>query len=190
MCIVEEDATLVLVNDEFVELAGVPREELVEKAKWTNFVSSDDYQRMYQFHKERRDTGNTPPKQYEFKLIRKDGQHRHILLYVDLIPGTKMSVASLLDITARVHALEDLQSSREKYQNLVENINDIIYELDKNWCFIYVSPSVKNLTGNSPEFYLGKHFMEVVSEQDRQRVAERFEDFWQTGKVMPVDFRV
>ena len=188
-CIFDEDGTLILVNEKFEELCLLPKEELENKIKWTDFVSKEDLERMLKYHKERREEGKNPPKQYEFTLKTIDGKLHNILLNVDLIPETKMSVASLLDITPRVNALNQLKESHEKYQNLVENINDVIYELDSEWKFKYISPSIEIITGFTPESYIGKSFIEVIVPEDVERIQARYDNFRQTKIVAPVEFR-
>ena len=178
------------MNDMFQQLTGFVQADLAKKIKWIDFVAPEDLKRMQQFHRERREAGKTPPKQYEFTLLNKSGKQHHILLNIDLIPGTSMSVASLLDISIRVKALNELKQSQEKFQSLVENINDVIYELDTNWRITYISPSVEAVTGFCPESYLGMHFMEVVRPEDQTFIAEIHNEFLTTKTVSPFNFRI
>ncbi len=189
-CIVNEDSEIILMNDMFVQLTGYTETDMTNKAKWIDFVLPEDMKRMQQYHRERREAGKNPPKQYECKLINKQGQQHHILLNIDLIPGTTMSVASLLDISLRVNALDELKQSQEKYQNLVENVNDVIYELDRNWTVTYISPTVEAVTGYPAESYLGKHFMEVIAPEDHSIMQEVHQKFVETKKIAPFTFRV
>lgn len=189
-CIINKDSEIILMNDMFMQLTGYTETDLANKVKWIEFIAPEDLKRMQQFHQDRRETGKNPPKQYEFKLISKHGNQHQILLNVDLIPGTSMSVASLLDISIRVKALNELKQSQEKYQNLVENINDVIYELDGNWRITYISPSVQAVTGFKPESYLGKYFMEVVVPEDQASIQEIHIKFLETKTIGPFTFRI
>lgn len=189
-CIVNENNEIVIMNDMFEQLTGFDQTDLVNKTKWTDYVMSEDRNRMLQFHKERREAGKNPPKQYEFTLISKSGSQHNILINIDLIPGTSMSVASLLDITPRVQAQKELKQSQEKYQSLVENINDVIYELDDQWTISYISPTVEAVTGYQPEYYLGKHFMDVVMQEDQATVLQEHEKLLQTHAISPFIFRI
>ena len=188
-CIIDEDATLVLVNEKLEELIGYPKEELENKRKWPDFVDKKDLERMAKYHEDRRKNGDNPPKQYEFVLIDRWETRHHILLNIDLIPGTRMSVASLLDISARIQALNELRESREKYQNLVENVNDIIFELDGNWNFSYISPNSEVILGYRPETYIGKFFMDTIVAGDLKRIQAYLEEVLETKIAPQIDFR-
>ena len=53
--IIEEDAIISLVNEEFVSLSGYSKEELEGKKSWTEFVAKEDLVRMMQYQKSRGD---------------------------------------------------------------------------------------------------------------------------------------
>ena len=106
MLIEEEDMTISFVNAEFEKLTGYTRQEIEGKRKWTEFIHESDSKRMIQRHKLRRINDSLTEKSYEFRLVRKDGQIRDIYLTVDLIPGTRKSVASLMDVSEHRKAEE------------------------------------------------------------------------------------
>ncbi|MHA7108722.1 PAS domain S-box protein [Sunxiuqinia elliptica] len=188
-CLIDENRTLILVNEKFERLSGYSKKELEHKKKWTDFVAAGDLVKMQKHHDRRRESPQNAPKHYEFTFIdRKQAKH-HIFLNIDMIPGTKTSVASLLDVSVRINALNELRQSHEKYQNLVENINDIIYELDADWNFSYISPRVQAITGYPPSHYLGKYFLEVVAERDKADVEKRFDGFLKQKDNLPLEFR-
>lgn len=108
--IVEEDMTISLANREFERLSGYSKEEIEGRKRWTEFVMSSDLDRMKEYHAQRRKTPETSPRQYEFRFIDKQGAVKYIVVTADIIPGTKRSVASLLDITYSKKAEEKLDS--------------------------------------------------------------------------------
>jgi PAS domain S-box-containing protein len=55
------------------------------------------------------------------------------------------------DITDRKRAEEDLKNSEAKYRLLADNVRDVIFVLDMNLNYTYVSPSTKILRGYEPE---------------------------------------
>ncbi len=121
MVIVEEDMTISLVNAEFEKLSGCSRDEVKGKRSWTEFVAKDDLGRMKEYHRLRRTDPNTAPKNYEFQFVDKQGNIKDIFLTIDMIPGTKKSIASLLDITERKRMEEEVQRVSRLNRKIVED---------------------------------------------------------------------
>jgi PAS domain S-box-containing protein/putative nucleotidyltransferase with HDIG domain len=143
--------TISLANDGFENLTGYTREEVEGKRKWTEFVEKGDLEKMNTHHKLRRADPEYPTKSYEFRLVHRDGDQKNIIVTVDIIPGTKKSVVSLMDITERKRAEEALKESENKYRLLADNIHDVVFVMDMNLNYTYISPSVKLLRGYEPE---------------------------------------
>jgi PAS domain S-box-containing protein len=78
------------------------------------------------------------------------------------------------DVTARKHAEEALHKIEDKYRALVENINDIAWEMDRDGRFIYVSPKARDIMGYDPGHYLGKAVTEFMPPEDVPTFNERF----------------
>lgn len=69
-----------------------------------------------------------------------------------------------------------LDSTRERHVRLVETMPDIVYELDPDGKFTYVSGTVTPLLGYAPEELTGTHYSQLLP-PDQQRLAEhRFND--------------
>jgi PAS domain S-box-containing protein len=65
--------------------------------------------------------------------------------------GEKAHLITIRDITDRKKAEEALRESENKYRLLANNVHDVIFVLDMNLKYTYVSPSVKILRGYEPE---------------------------------------
>ncbi len=82
-----------------------------------------------------------------------------------------------------------LDKSRERYRSLVENINDVIFSLDREGTVVYVSPVIEILAGYKPEEVIGKSFKAFICPEDIEEVVENFERVI-AGTIEPKRFRI
>jgi PAS domain S-box-containing protein len=59
-----------------------------------------------------------------------------------------------------------LTDSEAKYRALIENITEVIFTINDQDLFTYVSPAIKNLTGTEPSILLGHPIQEFVYSDD------------------------
>lgn len=78
------------------------------------------------------------------------------------------------DITARKQTEEALRRAEQKLRNIVENVYDIVWEMDREARFTYVSPKVLNLVGNRPDYYIGREITEFLPPEDIFAFTENF----------------
>ncbi len=119
--LLEDNTIISLANAEFVRLSGYSREEIEGKKRWTEFVVKEDLERMLAQHNLRRERHEKALRHYEFRFVTKNGEIRNIFLTIDVIPGTKKSVASLMDITSQARAQDAVKLANKKL-NLLSGI--------------------------------------------------------------------
>jgi DNA-binding CsgD family transcriptional regulator len=88
-------------------------------------VSSDDVERLLYNHRLRRVDPKLPPRSYEFKFLKKNGEPRNVIMTVDLIPGTTKSICSLLDITELKHAGEALEKRSQELEAKTHELEEL-----------------------------------------------------------------
>jgi len=74
------------------------------------------------------------------------------------------------EVVRRKEAEEKSALLLEKYKTLVNTIPDIIFELDKEGRFTFISDAVRG-AGYSPEDLLGKHFSVILHPDELKRVS-------------------
>ncbi|MBN2688730.1 MAG: PAS domain S-box protein, partial [Deltaproteobacteria bacterium] len=112
MMLVEEDMTISLANQEFSRLSGYQQGK---ELKFHDLVHEADREVMMENHRKRRIDVKSVPNSYEFRYVHKNGEVRNAFLTIAMIPGTRRSVASVIDITDLKRTQEEL---REKSVNL------------------------------------------------------------------------
>jgi len=173
MCTIEEDTTISLVNKEFETLSGYSKEEIEGKISWTQFVHEDDVERMKKYHYDRRKNRAKAPKNYEFKFINREGDMKHTYMSIDVIPGTKKSIASIMDITGRKKAEEALKKSEEQYRTLFEEAGDVIISLDTRRKINTWNPMAEKVYGYKKEEVIEKNIEIIIPEWKKEDYLKR-----------------
>ncbi len=158
MGIVEEDTKISLVNEEFEKLTGYPREEVEGKKSLTEFVVKEDLERMIKYHNEWRVDSKLAPNKYEFRSIDRNGNIRDIFLNIAMIPGTKKSIVSLMDITEHKRSEEQVQEQAA----LLDKAQDAILVRNLEDCITYWNKSAQRLYGWTAEEAIGKNASELL----------------------------
>jgi len=165
--IFEEDMTISLANRETEKLSGYSKEEIEGKKRWTEFVSKDDLEKMRGYHIMRRVDPSSVPKNYEFRMIDRQGNVKNIFLTIDMIPGTKKSIASLLDITERRKSREALERARREWEEIFQAIGQPTIILDPKHNVIMANRAVVKATGKTEEELSGRKCYEIFHNSDR-----------------------
>ena len=69
-----------------------------------------------------------------------------------------------------------LYRSEEKYRYLVQNSPDIIYTLDAEGNFTFLSEALEHLSGFTVDGLIGKHYTTIVWEEDRDKAQWFFDE--------------
>ncbi len=171
--LIGEDTTILMVNSEFEKLSGLPRKKIERVKSWQEFIDPVDVNRMLAYHYMRRAHADTSPRNYQCRLINRKGESRVCHMTVALIPDTKESVASLLDITEMIEAREALAGSEERYRLLVETMNDGLGVQDESGRITYVNQQIVDMIGFSREKIIGKTVLDFLHED--------YHDIWRNS---------
>lgn len=159
--LIGEDTTISLANSEFEKLSGYSRKEIEGKKSWTEFVVREDRAKMKKQHHLRRDKPKSALNNYEFRFIDKKGDIKDIFLTVGMIPNTKMSVASLMDITDKKRSRIALRESEQKFRSIVEQSYNGITLSDEEGKIIEWNSAQERITGFRRNEVIGKYLWDM-----------------------------
>ncbi|MEA2220565.1 MAG: hypothetical protein QOJ35_3191 [Solirubrobacteraceae bacterium] len=128
----------------------------------------------------------TGARDFEFRIVRPDGETRWIRTRAEPVTTKRGQVARIAsvseDVTAEHQLREALRESEERFRLLAEHSTDVIGRLSLDMRIEYVSPASRYVYGYEPEAMIGRFGFEFVHPDD---LAELREDF--TARGMPTE---
>jgi PAS domain S-box-containing protein len=136
------------------------------------------------------------PRNIEYRGRRKDGEW----IWVEaravgaFEKNGKWFVQGLLsDITERKRAEEALRQSEEKYRALVTNIPDVVWTVDAELHYVFVSKDVQTASGFSTEEVLehgSELYLDALHPDDAHKVKEAFHALFTHGRPFDLEYRL
>ncbi len=151
------------VNKTFTYLLNYDRTEIFKK-HISNFIERwDDIEKELKANDYIRD--------FETKIVRKDGKKLDILVTINKLKDNYFGVAK--DITIRKAVEEKMKKEKELYEYLLNQIyNSIVVIQNGKIKFVNASATA---SGYAPEELIGKKVEELIAEEDRARVIKAIE---------------
>jgi two-component system cell cycle sensor histidine kinase/response regulator CckA len=142
------------VNARCAEIHGYTVEEMIDKMGPQNTTHHDDWAASIESIKKRE--GGVISQHRQFRIVRKDGEFRNVEVFGSrtLYQGRPAVIGTILDITDRKRAEEELKNSEERFRALVEKSSEVIVLYNRDHKRTYVSPAITRVLGYSAEEYL------------------------------------
>jgi PAS domain S-box-containing protein len=171
-----------IFNDPFYTLYGTSAEreggyQMTREEYGRRFVHPDDMWIFAQAAEKRRlNKEREFLHDLEYRIVRRDGEVRHILVRVRVSRDAEGHVTkyygSNQDITARKVAEKALRKSEEQYRRIVDTTTEGIWTLDENFIITYVNKRIAEMLGYEPDELIGKTIMPCIFEEDIPAVLE------------------
>jgi len=146
------NGTITYVNQAFVEMSGcTDKHELIGKPYW-NMLNAEDVVVVKEMARALSDD-----QAWEGEILAKDknGTEKYVHVLSSVVRDAQgnpiQTISSLLDITEQKRAEQALRESEERYRLIAERVTDVIWSMDMDLKYTYVSPSVVRQRGFSVE---------------------------------------
>jgi two-component system sensor histidine kinase/response regulator len=168
----DEGLLIVEANDMAVQTYGYSREELLD-LRIPDLIAPGE---LAAFPGRMADSVTRSSSVHEMAHRRKDGS-----VFPVEVSGGELSLdgktyhqAIIRDITERRQAEEALRESEDRYRELIESVDDWIWEIDEHGWYVFCSHKVVDLSGYEPEEVLGKTPFDLMPPDEAARVAALF----------------
>lgn len=171
VAITDIEGRYIYLNEAYVKLRGYTREELMNRDFRETYSDTERDLKMKAFKEVVKSvfwTGELP-------YTHKDGSVIIAMVTAVLLKSEKeepYAVASMIrDITERRKIEKALRESEERFQQVVENALEWIWEVDANGIYTYTSRIVEKVLGYTPEELVGKKgFYDLFHPDDRDEL--------------------
>ncbi len=166
-----QDFRAVLFNRHFENLIGYSREEYLTIDPLLP-VHPDDREMLIRNNRDRL-AGLPVQRSYEFRVVRKDGEIRHVEASFDpVFRGEEITGIQgvFRDITERRQAEAELQEHEDRYRLLFDHSNDGIALLGRDLVPLLVNTRISEMLGYTREELLSMNIGQVVHADDLERV--------------------
>lgn len=160
---IHRDGKVVFVNDQGCKMVNASRPEDVLGRSVLDFVT-EDFSDIVIDRIRKMSTSQEPFEVIEEKVIREDGStfDAEIYAYPISFEGKPAIKVIINDVSPRMEAEKRLRNSEKKYQELVNNVHDVIFQTDTNANITYLDSAWKNLTGYSVDESLGQPIIDYL----------------------------
>ncbi|TAN41002.1 MAG: PAS domain S-box protein [Nitrospirae bacterium] len=119
---------------------------------------------------------------------RKDGTEYPVLLTTSPVRDAEGQIIALVGIARDISILKQadaaLRVSEEKYRNLVQEINDGLFEMDERGAFTFVNNALARIHGyEKPDDLIGKNFIELTPPERREALLQDFRKNIENGQA-------
>jgi len=172
---VHVDETCVYVNEAFVQLLGAKNAAEIVGRSVFSFIDPAFQQQAREHLAKVRGGESVPYFRETFRRI--DGSPLDVeVAALPLRYGSRDAVQVIArDITEKVRAQQALEASEQRYRELVENVTEILYTVDREGRFLSLNSSFERSTGYRVEEWIGRPFAELFLPHSVPAAIEHFE---------------
>ncbi|SFH54869.1 hypothetical protein SAMN05192551_101467 [Tindallia magadiensis] len=96
--------------------------------------------------------------------------------------------SAAIDITDRINAEKMLKKQKEKYQQILENMTDVIWQTDLTLKLTFVTPSVYRLIGEKSEEHMNKPIEKIFPSESLEILKKTLEEELMRENTFGIDY--
>lgn len=174
ICLHTVDGKFEFVSPSSTEVLGYSPEELKD-LKLADLIHAD-YQESIRAQIVEIIKGNEKTASLVYEGLGKAGELKWLETIVGAIYDNQTGRAVYLqtstrNVTERVEAQTKLKESQERYKLITENSTDIVSLMDLTGNYLFLSPSIKDTMGYTPEEMLGRNTSEFIHPDDLPMIS-------------------
>jgi len=174
MIISSKDWDVVLTNDAFAKVFGYESaSDIMTLESSTLLVAPYDREKI-NTKRQARATGEEVPPQIEYDGLKKSGEIFRVLAFTQELEweGQKAFISTVMDITERVRAQEELRESEGKYRNLIEGSIQGMMIADEDKEILFCNQTLASMLGyeDVDELMALKNSMALIAPHERTRI--------------------
>ena len=171
----EESLSILYVTKNISQLGYEAEDFIKNRQSYRDLIYPADRDRAMETIKKNIDEGKNSFEQ-TYRIVTANGMRIWAYDYTTIVRDRRGNLASylayILDITEIKYLETALRNREEKYRLISENMQDLITLHDPDWAYRYVSNSVTNLLGYTPEDLLGTSPLDMVHPRDIKRIMD------------------
>ncbi len=163
MLIVDENSTLSMINAECEKLTGYAKTQIQGKKKWMEFIVPEDLEKIKSFHARRMSGAQDVPSEYECRIRDAYGNVRDVFVKADIIPETRRTIVSWIDITDRKRSEMAIKENEAYLRTILSTIQTGVLIVDPETRMIFdANPCAARMIGSTPESLIGRDYASYV----------------------------
>ncbi|MGA2518214.1 MAG: PAS domain S-box protein [Thermodesulfobacteriota bacterium] len=175
----------IFVNDAECRNLGYSSKEEMIGMDNRQYTDQENGKKLFQSFNQVYKTGE-PLKGLVYEFIKKDRTKAFNELSVSLIRDSEGKPigfrGNARDITDRKKVEDALKRSEERYRNILESIDEAIYEVDLAGNFTFVNEAATRIFGSSKEELVGMNNRQYTDKENAKKLFESFNEVYRTGE--------
>ncbi|UKJ08710.1 PAS domain-containing sensor histidine kinase [Solitalea lacus] len=177
-----QDGKFRYVNPRFAEIFGYEQDELIDSYPVEVVVAEEDRKIVLNNISDRL-KGEKVSIHYEARGRKKDGQIIHVEIFGSrtLCEGKPAIIGSLIDITVRKRAQEQIINEKKFSDSIINSLPGVFYMFDRNGKYLWWNKNLEIVSGYDANEIANHKAGELIAPEDRGMVNKTIEKVFAEG---------